>query len=139
MWPIHTLLRIFNRSLFIRYVFSGGSAAAIDVVLLFALTTYLHVYYLAAATFAMTISFIARFLLQKFITFKNTDESHATKQFFSYTVLYVVSLLATNALLYVFVEYLRVPLVIAQIGAIAIMACVSFFVYRLFIFKQPNI
>ena len=137
MKPIEILLEIFNRSLFVRYVFSGGSAAAIDVLLLFVLTAYFHVYYLAAATFAMTVSFIARFLLQKFITFKDTDQSQATKQFVSYSLLYTGSLLATNALLYVFVDYLHFNVVIAQIGTIFLIACISFFVYKVFIFKKP--
>ena len=138
MTPIEFVLGIFNRSLFVRYVFSGGSAAAIDVILLFVLTTYFHVYYLAAATFAMTISFIARFLLQKFVTFKDTDESHTTKQFASYSVLYAGSLIATNALLYFFVDYLQVNVVAAQVGTIFLIACISFFVYKVFVFTKPN-
>lgn len=138
MKPIEYMWGVFNQSLFIRYVFSGGSAAAIDVVLLFVLTTYFHVYYLAAATFAMTISFIARFLLQKFVTFKDNDESHATEQFVSYSVLYAGSLLATNGLLYIFVDYLHLNVVAAQVGTIFLIACISFFVYKVFVFKKPS-
>ncbi len=138
LFPFTWALGVFNRSLFIRYVFSGGTAAAIDVVLLFVLTEYFHVYYLAAATFAMTISFIARFLLQKFVTFKDTAESHATAQFASYSALYAGSLVATNALLYVFVDYLHVNVVLAQIVTILAIASVSFFVYKFFVFSKEK-
>lgn len=138
LFPFIWALGVFNRSLFIRYVFSGGVAAAIDVILLFVLTEYFHVYYLAAATFAMTISFIARFLLQKFVTFKDTDESQATAQFASYSALYTGSLVATNALLYVFVDYLHVNVVLAQIVTILVIASVSFFVYKFFVFSKEK-
>jgi len=127
---------VFKRSLFIRYIFSGGTAAAIDVLLLFILVAYWDIYYLAAATFAMTISFIARFLLQKYVTFEDKDEAHSKKQFWHYSILYVASLLATNALLYFFVETLHFWYVPAQILAILLLACLSFFVYKFLIFKK---
>ncbi len=135
--PFTFALGVFNRSMFIRYVFSGGTAAAIDVGILFVLTEYFAVYYLAAATFALTISFIARFLLQKYITFKDDDESVAKKQFGSYSILYAASLIATNGLLYVFVEKFHLWVVPAQIFTILLMASVSFVVYKFFIFTKP--
>ena len=125
---------IFMRSTFVRYVFSGGTAAAIDVFLLFALVEYFNVYYMAAATFAMTISFIARFLLQKYVTFQNEDAAHAKKQFALYSVLYVASLFATNALLYLFYERLGLHIFPAQVISILLVASGCFFIYRLFIF-----
>lgn len=130
------LVALFNRYMFIRYVFSGGTAAAIDVILLYVLTQYFGVYYLSAAIFAMTVSFIARFLLQKFVTFQDKDESQSTRQFIAYSILYGASLLATTGLLYVFVEYFHLWYVPAQILTIGLIACVSYFIYRLFVFKK---
>ena len=129
---------IFNRSVLVRYVFSGGTAAAIDVILLYILVTYLSVYYLAAATFAMTVSFIARFLLQKFVTFQDRNKEDEKRQFGYYTILYIFSLAATNALLYLFVEKLDLGVVASQIAAIFIIACASFFVYRMYIFTHSK-
>jgi putative flippase GtrA len=136
--PYNFAKGIFMRSTFVRYVFSGGTAAAIDVVLLYVLVTYLNVYYLAAATFAMTVSFIARFLLQKYVTFQNEDEAHAKKQFAAYSILYIASLFATNALLYVFFERLGLNIVVAQVISILLVASVCFFIYRLFIFGPDS-
>jgi len=134
--PYRSVLGLFKRFLFIRYVFSGGTAAAIDVVLLYVLVAYFDVYYLAAATFAMTISFIARFLLQKFVTFRDHDHTEEKKQFAYYSILYVASLAATNALLYLFVEKLHLWLIASQIASILLIACACYFIYKLFIFTK---
>jgi putative flippase GtrA len=129
---------IFQKSLFVRYVFSGGTAAAIDVIILYILAVHYGVYYLAAATSAMTVSFIARFILQKFITFQNDDRTHEKRQFAYYSILYIASLAATNALLYVFVDILGFPLVISQIVSILLIACACYFIYQLFIFTEEK-
>ncbi len=134
--PIRFGLDIFHRSTFVRYVFSGGTAAAIDVALLYILVEYFNVYYISAAIFSMTVSFIARFLLQKYVTFEDKDETHATKQFILYTVLYFASLTATTALLYLFVDMLGFWYLPSQIASILLIASGCFFIYRLFIFKK---
>jgi putative flippase GtrA len=133
--PIDFTKKIFKRFLFIRYVFSGGTAAALDILILFILVTYFNVYYLSAATFAMTVSFIARFLLQKYITFENKDESQSKRQFLVYSILYAVSLIVTNFLLYIFVDVFHMWLVVSQMAAILLVASGCFFIYRLYIFK----
>lgn len=135
--PFALISDMFRRSLFFRYVFSGGSAAAIDIGLLYALTTYLKIYYLAAASFAMTVSFLIRFLLQKYVTFKD-DNNHIKKQFISYSLLYAMSLFATNVLLYLLVEKFGLSVLPAQIFSILSIASASFFVYKLLIFKSPH-
>ena len=136
-WHIDTAIGVFKRHQFIRYLFSGGTAATIDVGLLFVLVKYFHVYYLAAATFAMTMSFIVRFLLQKFVTFQNTDEARATKQLVLYSFMCVSSVIITNILLYVCVDIYNINVVKAQIFIIFSLACISFFIYRIFIFAKP--
>ncbi|MBX4209219.1 GtrA family protein, partial [Candidatus Parcubacteria bacterium] len=110
----------------------------IDVVLFNVLTAYFGVYYLASATFAMTISFIARFLLQKHVTFEDQDKEHEKKQFAAYSVLYVASLGATNVLLVFFIERLHINSTLSQIASILLVASVCYFVYKLFIFTKKS-
>jgi len=138
LFPYRTAVNLFQRSLFVRYVFSGGTAAAIDVILLYVLVAYFDVYYLAAATFAMTMSFIARFLLQKFVTFQDHDHSEEKRQFAYYSTLYFASLAATNALLYLFVEKLNFWLIPSQIVSILLIACACYFIYKIFIFTHHS-
>lgn len=127
---------IFRTSIFVRYVFSGGTSAAIDVALLYVLVEFVSLYYLSAAIIAMTVSFIARFLLQKYVTFQNRDEERATKQFISYSILYLASLGATAGFMYLFVDVLGMWYVQAQILSIFLIAAACFFIYKLFIFKK---
>jgi putative flippase GtrA len=135
--PYSWAIDIWRRSRLVRYVFSGGTAAAIDIALLYVLAEVFGVYYLSAATFAMTVSFIARFLLQKYVTFEDRDEAQSKRQFAAYSVLYIASLFATNALLYLFVDVLDLWIVPAQILAILIIACFCYFIYKAFVFKKP--
>lgn len=134
--PFRFGMNIFRRSRFVRYVFSGGTAAALDIGLLYVLAEIFGVYYLSAATFAMTVSFIARFLLQKYVTFEDKDESQSKKQFAAYSLLYVASLFATNALLYLLYERFGIWLTLAQTLSILLVACACYFIYKLFIFKN---
>jgi putative flippase GtrA len=137
--PFRLVMTIFRKSTFVRYVFSGGTAAAVDVALLYVLVTYFGVYYLAAATFAMTISFIVRFLLQKYVTFQNENKEDEKRQFGYYSILYVLSLAATNALLYFFVEKMHFWLVTSQVTSILIVACACYFIYQVFIFRTIKV
>jgi putative flippase GtrA len=137
MAPITLVRGIFRKSMFVRYVFSGGTAAAIDVILLYVLAEKFRVYYLSAAIFAMTVSFIVRFLLQKYVTFEDRDESQAKRQFVYYSILYLASLSATTGLLYFFVEVVGLWYVPAQILSILGVAAGCFFVYKILIFKKP--
>jgi len=134
--PYRLAVHIFKTSRFVRYVFSGSTAAAVDVILLYVLATYFGVYYLAAATFAMTVSFIVRFLLQKYVTFQDDNKEDEKRQFGYYSALYFLSLAATNGLLYFFVERVHMWLVAAQVSSILIVACGCYFVYHLFIFRD---
>lgn len=131
-------MNVFRRSTFVRYVFSGGTAAALDVVLLYVLATILGIYYLAAATFAMTVSFIVRFLLQKYVTFQDDNKEDEKRQLASYGILYFASLAATNALLYLFYEKMHIWIVAAQVLSILLIACACYFIYQIFIFAKKR-
>lgn len=122
------------RHTLLRYAFSGASAAAIDVGLLYACTHYLGIYYLVSAVIAASVSFVMRFLLQKFFAFRNRSLRAAPKQFLFYSLLYLCTVSATVALLYVLVEWVHLWYVAAQIIVILMLAAASFFVYKYIIF-----
>ncbi|HRH22420.1 MAG TPA: GtrA family protein [Candidatus Paceibacterota bacterium] len=130
------IIALATDTLVVRYIFSGGFSSFLDIGLLFVLTEYFHVYYLASAVIALTTSFIVRFLLQKKFTFRDTNTATVHKQLFFYSVLYAVSMVATTGFLYFFVEILHVWYVFAQVLTIGIMAGVSFFAYRYIIFPE---
>ena len=71
----------------VRYGIAGGTAAAIDIGLLYVLTRHAGWYYLYAAAVAYTSSFFARFFLQKYFTFRVADTTSIGFEFGSYAVL----------------------------------------------------
>lgn len=122
----------------VRYGFSGGTASAIDVGLLYALTHYANWYYLYAAAAAYTCSFFARFFLQKYFTFQAVGTQGLPFEFGSYAVLSGWSVLASFGLLKGFVDGFGWHPVSAQIAVTLLIAAASFFVYRFVIFKGKS-
>lgn len=123
-------------NLIARYVLAGGSASFLDVALLYILTDVFHFYYLASAAFTTTFSFLFRFFAQKYFAFRDSSTDKFHFQLLHYSFLYLGSLLATLGLLYLFVERLGLWYIAAQIITILIIASVSFFVYKIIIFKK---
>lgn len=130
------------RSRIVRYVFSGGTAAALNLVLTWLLGRT-GLYYLAVVTVAFVASLLVSFSLQKFFTFSDTDRSRQRRQFAVFSVIAVFNLLVNDLLVYVQVDLLRLDhpifgidhLVLAQAIASVVIAAYSFFAYRI-IFKQ---
>lgn len=122
-----------------RYGIAGVTAAAIDVGVLYALTQYAHMYYLWSAVVAYTLSFFARFFLQKYFTFRVASKEKVVFEFGSYAVLSGWSIVASIFLLKVLVGSFGMTPVPAQVVVTLTIAVASFFVYRLIIFKKPEV
>ena len=124
--------------LVVRYGIAGGTAAAIDVGFLYALTHYAGWYYLYAAAFAYTCSFFARFFLQKHFAFRAADTKTVAFEFGSYAVLSGWSVVASFGLLKLFVDGFGWWPVYSQVAVTLLIAVVSFFVSRFVIFKAKG-
>lgn len=131
---IQTLLR----STVIRYAIAGATASILDVVLLYVFTEFAGVYYLFSAVLGTTISFFARFLLQKLFAFRNRSVRVLPRQIALYGLLYIGATLATLSLLYVFTEVVGWWYIASQVAAILAVASVSFFIYRYVVFPATH-
>ena len=60
------LIRHFVQFKIVRYLISGGTAAAINLSLLFLLTEFVGMWYLASSVLSFIAGFTASFLFQKF-------------------------------------------------------------------------
>jgi putative flippase GtrA len=119
----------------LKFVCVGSVVVVINVGTLYSLTEFLHIYYLLSAVLAFLVAFLASFSLQKFFTFRETSTGRtATRQIALYLVLQLAYLGTNAALLYAFVEYLRVWYVLAEIIIALGLAVVTFTVSRRFIF-----
>lgn len=130
------LPRIRRYQRLLRYLISGGTAAAIDLGVLYILTDFFLIHYLWSAIWAFVISFFVSFLLQKFWTFQDTETNRMHVQMTVYFLVAVANLTLNTLLMYLFVDRFHIWYVLAQILASGLIACESFFISRSFVFKS---
>ncbi len=119
-----------------RYLVSGGSAAVVDLGLLYGLTEWATLHYLFSAMLAFIAAFFISFFLQKFWTFQDHSVERVHAQAVLYFVIAVANLGLNTLLMYLFVEYLHLWYLAAQIMAGGAIACESFFISRHVVFKS---
>ncbi len=121
---------------FLRYLISGGTAAATNFTTFFLLVHFGHVYYLYASVIAFVVSVGVSFAMQKFWTFQDrpTHDMHA--QFARYLVVILLNLLLNTTLVYLFVEYGGVWYLFSQMLATAVIAITGYVGYRYFVFRE---
>lgn len=122
-----------------RYLVSGGTAAALDLSILHVLVEYVHIWYIFSAIVAYLIAFFASFILQKFWTFRETSKDKMHVQMVMHFCLGMINLLINTGALYLLVDYAHLHYMFSQILISGVLAIASFFVYKMFIFKQPQI
>jgi putative flippase GtrA len=120
----------------VRYLFSGGTAAAINFAALYALTEYAHVWYLYSSIVAVILGFITSFLLQKFWTFRNMGLARVHVQFSMHVTLSLANIVFNTVALYAMVEYVHLWYIAAQFISAAFLASINYLVYRAYIFPR---
>jgi putative flippase GtrA len=123
----------------IKYVISGGTAAAVNIATYNLLLHIFGVNYLWAQVVGFILSFGFSFILQKYWTFQDGGTENIHRQAFVYLLVSLINFFVGLLLLYVFVDYLYVFLTfislplwktLAQVIVNALIAFVSFFIYR---------
>lgn len=120
----------------IRYIISGGTSAVVNLSLLYLFTSILHVWYIYSAIIATSVALIVSFALQKLFTFRNFATERVHVQFPMHATLALSNIVFNAGLLFVFVEWLHLWYMGAQIVAGAFLACVNYTVYKTFIFTE---
>lgn len=123
----------------IRYLISGGTAAAVNWSVLFLLVHIGSVYYLYASVIAFIISIGVSFAMQKFWTFRDNVVHDIRTQFSRYLFVIFLSLVLNTTLVYLFVEKLHIWYLLAQIIATLIIAITNFFCYKHFVFRDRTL
>ena len=119
-----------------KYIVSGGSAACVNLGVLYLLTEYAGVHYLQSAILSFIAAFFVSFLLQKFWTFNNSEKEQMHLQMVAYLAVSLVNLGIYTLMFYLLVEYLHLWYFLSAILAGGLIAVSSFFIYRHLIFKH---
>ena len=120
----------------VRYLISGGTAAATYLAILYAFVEFGGFRYLYASAFALGIAIIISFSLHKFFTFRERNLSRSHIQFGAYLCVVGLDFAMNLALMWFSVEILGIPYLAAAIMASGAIAVVNFFSYQLFVFRK---
>lgn len=123
----------------IRFLIAGGSAAVVNLGVLYVLTEELMMWYVLASVYAFIAAFFVSFMLQKYWTFKEHTHALVKRQMLMYLGTAGVNILIGTALLYIFVEYLGLHYLFGQVISQGLIAFLSYFVYQHVIFKQRSL
>lgn len=119
-----------------KFVVSGGIAAAVNFFLLYLCTDFFQIWYMESLWIAYVVTFFVSFSLQRLWTFKDTSGNKVHKQLGIYFAVAVVGIIANSALMYYFVDGLRMHYLGAQFISLGLISTVNYFVYRKFIFVK---
>ncbi|MBI3634359.1 MAG: GtrA family protein [Candidatus Yonathbacteria bacterium] len=119
-----------------RYVVAGGTAAIVDLGLLYIFTSYIGFHYLLSVVIAFAGAFLVSFTLQKFWTFRDHSIQNIHRQSIVYLVVSLGNFFLNTYLMYIFVEKINIHYLVAQVFVGGIIACLSFFLCKHFIFIQ---
>lgn len=121
----------------IRYIFSGGTAAVVNLGLLYILTDFVGLYYIASGILAFCIAVIVSFFMQKKLTFEDHSTENTHKKFLIYIIVAVINLVVNTSLLYFFTDFVGFHYIISQIISSGLVAVWSYFIYRIVFKKEP--
>lgn len=128
-------MKRFTKHLIVRYLISGGTSAAINLGLLSLLYYVYNIYYLYAAIIASVIAFFVSLILHKFWTFEDYSRDNVHIQAGKYMMTSLFGLLLNTLFLYILVDHLHLFVYLGQIVSGGLVACITFFISRGFVFK----
>ena len=115
---------------FSRFFISGGTAALIDILLLYLLTEFGGLWYIASSVFAFIAAFTFNFIAQKYWVFKSKDAAKIRRELPLQLGVNVFNLGLNSLILYTLVEYVGLWYVLAQAVTSMLIAFESFVLYR---------
>lgn len=118
----------------LKYIVAGGIAAVTNVGVLYILVTYAHLHYLSAEAIAFLLAFIVNFSLQKIWTFELRGLASMYRQMAGYLMLSLANMVCNLTILYLLVSKVGIWYPLAEALTIALLAGVSFYVCRTYIF-----
>lgn len=121
----------------VKFCIGGGAGVLVFYLVLYTLTEWLGIWYLASAIVASVLNYGLNFLILKFWAFRNMDKEAIWGQAIQYFSMALGIFFANTTLLYSLVEYLHLQYLVAQLGLTLVFSAVSFAVSR-WIFKPAR-
>jgi putative flippase GtrA len=120
----------------LRYITSGGTAAFFDLLILHILVEYFYLWYILSSIIAFLMAFLVSFVMQKFWTFQELSSTNIHRQITLHFFLGIINLTINTVALYILVDSLHLHYMPSQIFISGSLAVMSFFIYKLIIFRK---
>ncbi len=117
-----------------RFLIAGGISFATNVSILYVLTHYAGMWYLASAIISFTASILVSFVVQKYWTFKDFSRDRLAEQSFRYAFICLGNLGLNTLTIFVLVDIVGAWYIAAAVIASIIVAISGFVFYRKFVF-----
>lgn len=122
-----------------RYIISGGTAAVVDLSLLYLFTDIFGIWYLFSAVGAFLVAFLVSFNLQKYWTFKDGSKDRIKTQAAGYFLITAINLGLNTLGIFLLVHYGKIHYLPAQFIVSALIAVESYFIYHFVFIDRPPV
>ena len=122
-------LRLGHHARLARFFIVGGSAALLNLFVIYLCTSVFGLWYLASSVISFTVALVYNFSLQKLWTFDAAGSGY-TRQFSLFASVSAMNLLFNTILMYTFVDLLGFWYLVAQLLTSFILAFESYFLYK---------
>lgn len=120
----------------LRFLVSGGTAAGVNLGLLYILTEYAKIFYLYSEAVGFSAGFLVTFFLQKFWTFGDNDMNNLKKQMLSTLTLCFINFFLNLFFLFLLTDIFGIWYFGSQAFVSGMMAITNYFLYKKVIFSK---
>ena len=124
------------KKLILRFLIVGGSAAIVQLSLLFILHSILDIHSVVSSTIAFIVSVFFNFGFQKFWSFQDPDKTKIVNQFSFFLLNAIGNLIINTGIMYLLVS--RFNTYISQAFVLGFIAIFNFFVYKIIFNYKKN-
>lgn len=114
-----------------RYLFFGGTVTIINIILLYLLVEYLKFNYVLANVLSMIICIIITYILSKKFIFTKKVTIGAKKEFLSYVIIAIISIIIDTSVLNLLSEKFSIYYIISKIIATVISTGTNYILKKL--------
>lgn len=119
----------------LRYVAVGGLAFLVDVFMLYAFTSWAHVYYLTSAAIAFIFGLTCNYTLSRVWVFDRRNMQNTCLEFTVFAVIGFIGLGLTEGGMWFLTEKLHVHYLLAKINTTALVFLWNFFARKYALFR----
>ena len=129
-------INFITSKMFIRFCISGITGIVVWAISIYILKEYIKLWYLYSSMIAVAMSYLAGFIIQKYWVFENKGNEKIKKQFIVFILTSILFWGANTLFLYLFVNFLHLNDIFAQVMLTTIWLFTSLLVSKKLIFDK---